>query len=396
MSQLNWREYPANIPGPERHGSPLYLVRIEYDGTEAIVYDWFIRRPSDEEIETRNLGVDYPDDYVGEWSENENVTHWIPASELLATVTPPNRSGAIFDVAEERARQVFGEDFDYKRDDAYVKGELVQAAIAYAQHAHDPKASVAVPYVWPWDPKWFKPTNPRRDLVKSAALLVAEIERLDRMPTDLLPANQAPDPLWWFSWYTSPGATLGRELSDKVFGYWCSGSDMADRLTMVALVSAANEDAATALIVNEFGAFDELRFCEPKNLQRDDDGNLCRAAMLQGAEPVKNHDELREKVRREHAEWSQATFGDVGPVGPLKHLSKEALEAAAEPRDLSEWADMQFLLWDAQRRAGISDGEITAAMEEKLKVNMARQWPEPKDGEPRLHIKAAPQQEVKP
>ncbi|ENU1560590.1 dATP/dGTP pyrophosphohydrolase domain-containing protein, partial [Escherichia coli] len=25
-------------------------------------------------------------------------------------------------------------------------------------------------------------------------------------------------------------------------------------------------------------------------------------------------------------------------MGPLKHLSKEALEAAAEPDDLSEWA----------------------------------------------------------
>ena len=105
--------------------------------------------------------------------------------------------------------------------------------------------------------------------------------------------------------------------------------------------------------------------------------------------------QLRNLIRQRHAEWSQATFGDVGPVGPLKHLSKEALEAAAEPNDLSEWADMQFLLWDAQRRSGISDGEITAAMEEKLKVNMARQWPEPKDGEPRLHIKAAAQQEVK-
>lgn len=111
--------------------------------------------------------------------------------------------------------------------------------------------------------------------------------------------------------------------------------------------------------------------------------NACRAAMLQGSQPVSK----REKVRREHAEWSDATFGNVGPVGPLKHLSKEALEAAAEPGDLSEWADMQFLLWDAQKRAGISDDEITAAMEEKLKVNMARQWPEPKDGEPRLHIK---------
>ncbi len=129
------------------------------------------------------------------------------------------------------------------------------------------------------------------------------------------------------------------------------------------------------------------------------------AAMLQGAEPVTTAYKLQEEtgsslqlrylIRQHHAEWSQATFGDVGPIGPLKHLSKEALEAAAEPDDLSEWADMQFLLWDAQRRAGISDGEITAAMEEKLKVNMARQWPEPKDGEPRLHIKAAPQQEVK-
>ncbi|EEA8075876.1 DUF550 domain-containing protein [Salmonella enterica subsp. enterica] len=115
--------------------------------------------------------------------------------------------------------------------------------------------------------------------------------------------------------------------------------------------------------------------------------NAYRAAMLQGSQPVSK----REQVRREHAEWSDKTFGDVGPVGPLKHLSKEALEAAAEPDDLSEWADMQFLLWDAQRRAGISDGEITAAMEEKLKVNMARQWPEPKDGEPRQHLKPAPQ-----
>lgn len=95
----------------------------------------------------------------------------------------------------------------------------------------------------------------------------------------------------------------------------------------------------------------------------------------------------RERIRREHAEWSDKTFGDVGPVGPLKHLSKEALEAAAEPDDLSEWADMQFLLWDAQRRAGITDKQITLAMVDKLAVNKKREWPVPKDGEPRLHIK---------
>lgn len=104
------------------------------------------------------------------------------------------------------------------------------------------------------------------------------------------------------------------------------------------------------------------------------------------AQTAPEHD----RVRREHAEWSQATFGNVGPIGPLKHLSKEALEAAAAPGDLSEWADMQFLLWDAQRRAGITDEKITQAMIDKLAVNKARTWPEPKDGEPRLHVKEQP------
>ncbi|ENV3661105.1 DUF550 domain-containing protein [Salmonella enterica] len=98
----------------------------------------------------------------------------------------------------------------------------------------------------------------------------------------------------------------------------------------------------------------------------------------------------REQVRHEHAEWSDDTFGDVGPIGPLKHLSKEALEAAADPSDLLEWADMQLLLWDAQRRAGITDKQITQAVKEKLAVNKKREWPEPKDGEPRLHIKEQP------
>mgnify|MGYP000888567637 CR=1 FL=1 len=157
--------------------------------------------------------------------------------------------------------------------------------------------------------------------------------------------------------------------------------------------------------------------------------DACRAAMLQGAEQtnyraiveriaeivhgkvtdidlltvtvksmkdiMQGKASLRDDIRRQHAEWSQSTFGKVGPVGPLKHLSKEALEAAAEPGDLSEWADMQFLLWDAQRNAGITDEQITQALIDKLKVNKDRQWPEPKDGEPRLHIKAASQQKEK-
>ena len=96
------------------------------------------------------------------------------------------------------------------------------------------------------------------------------------------------------------------------------------------------------------------------------------------------------EVRKQHAEWSDKTFGcpdKIGPIGPLKHLSKEVMEAAENPGDLSEWADMWFLLWDAQRRSGITDDQIIGAMVEKLKVNKERSWPEPKDGEPRQHLK---------
>lgn len=131
-------------------------------------------------------------------------------------------------------------------------------------------------------------------------------------------------------------------------------------------------------------AQEQIEFCRHTKITGEGRAhvNQC-AALFEIALAVMD----REHVRNEHAEWSQATFGNVGPVGPLKHLSKEALEAAAEPDDHSEWADMQFLLWDAQRRAGITDEQITQAMIDKLAVNKQRSWPEPKDGEPRLHIK---------
>ena len=34
--------------------------------------------------------------------------------------------------------------------------------------------------LWPWAASWWKPKNRRRDLVRAAALIVAEIERIDR------------------------------------------------------------------------------------------------------------------------------------------------------------------------------------------------------------------------
>lgn len=156
---------------------------------------------------------------------------------------------------------------------------------------------------------------------------------------------------------------------------------LADLQLAELALAAINSDPVAYAWVSRSGK-KHLTRCEPEQW-RD---AVIVTPLYSHAQPAPELDQ----VRSEHAEWSQATFGNVGPVGPLKHLSIEALEAAEQPGDLSEWADMQFLLWDAQRRAGVTDEQITQAMIDKLAVNKQRKWPEPKDGEPRLHIKEQP------
>lgn len=92
-------------------------------------------------------------------------------------------------------------------------------------------------------------------------------------------------------------------------------------------------------------------------------------------------------ILAQHAEWSDRQFGNVGPVGPLKHLAKEAIEAAEAPDDISEFADILMLVWDATRRAGFSDEQLAEAVAEKLERNKRRAWGEVKDGEPCHHVK---------
>lgn len=99
-------------------------------------------------------------------------------------------------------------------------------------------------------------------------------------------------------------------------------------------------------------------------------------------------EEQIEDVRRDHRYWSDETFGrDAGPVGPLKHLASEAEEAAENPLDIMEYADCYFLLWDALHRSGFTRQDLYHALKAKLAINRLRKWPEPKDGEPREHVK---------
>lgn len=110
-------------------------------------------------------------------------------------------SQAALDVLAERRRQIEIEGWTPDHDDTrHASGGLVQAAICYAA-ATLPAAGypimpaneyrMMISRLWPWDWSYWKPKDIRRDLVRSAALVIAEIERLDRATQSENPAPQA-------------------------------------------------------------------------------------------------------------------------------------------------------------------------------------------------------------
>lgn len=103
--------------------------------------------------------------------------------EERAKLLPTN---AALDVLNERQRQKSVEGWSEARDDSQDRGELSRAAACYAleatkdNHIMTADACGEKPVAWPWDSDWWKPANKRRSLVKAGALILAEIERLDR------------------------------------------------------------------------------------------------------------------------------------------------------------------------------------------------------------------------
>lgn len=94
-------------------------------------------------------------------------------------------------IQEERTRQVEVEGFSANSDDRYTNRELAKAAGAYLlidiarQEPDYNEQDYSVPdsEFWPWGASWWKPSpdNPIKELVKAGALIVAEIERLQRL-----------------------------------------------------------------------------------------------------------------------------------------------------------------------------------------------------------------------
>lgn len=139
-------------------------------------------------------------DCLTEWCDT--CPNWLPRPSQNAKSdrqTPLSFTAAARDVLAERQRQISDEGWTPEHDDAHGAGELAMAAAAYAADAsisahltattaahHDAAmdrmkgAHLFIRDQWPWDREWWKPSGQRRNLVKAGALILAEIERIDR------------------------------------------------------------------------------------------------------------------------------------------------------------------------------------------------------------------------
>ncbi|HBC2886832.1 TPA: ead/Ea22-like family protein [Citrobacter freundii] len=119
--------------------------------------------------------------------EHENV-HYADAAEMeiaalrqrIAELGGVAFNPAILDVVAERQRQKTIEGWTPEHDDEHCNGELAMAAVCYINETGTVNRNGGKPWGWPWDASWWKPKTRRRNLVKAGALILAEIERLDR------------------------------------------------------------------------------------------------------------------------------------------------------------------------------------------------------------------------
>lgn len=169
---------------------------------------------------------------LGEYRDCESGFHngrVAAAAAILALSSPDHAdagkvegdgSAAARDVLAERRRQVSAEGWTPEHDDTHTGGEMAGAAACYALYgatynapSHYPPSKVyaavaearrnaekdmdttrdairmaigepKAPKNWPWNAEWWKPSDRRRNLVKAAALILAEIERLDRKASE--------------------------------------------------------------------------------------------------------------------------------------------------------------------------------------------------------------------
>jgi len=106
-------------------------------------------------------------------------------ADFVATGYAQHAPASLQSVLGERIRQLQVECHLPEMDDEHTDGALAVAASCYVAEAalqatDTRKRLLMVPEAWPWTAASWRPSSQRRNLIKAGALILAEIDRLDR------------------------------------------------------------------------------------------------------------------------------------------------------------------------------------------------------------------------
>jgi hypothetical protein len=131
--------------------------------------------------------LEFADQIPGEWDADKQIQH---LREQIALARGhlergiENQTTPIAAIIAERQRQISVEGWTPEHDDEHEGGQMAVASACYILHTVagiNGRCQITVPGMWPWAPEWWKPSTPMRNLEKAGALIVAEMERLERM-----------------------------------------------------------------------------------------------------------------------------------------------------------------------------------------------------------------------
>lgn len=138
-----------------------------------------------------------------------------------------DQSFAVLSVLAERERQVQHKGYTRERDATYTNGQLTEAAMCYAHaSSNTPRGKPAS--AWPFAPEMWKPSERRRNLVKAAALFLAELDRLDNAPIQSVAVER--DAAGWWS-HPDFLAYYDEEITSAEFDAWCRRKQVTTMLT---------------------------------------------------------------------------------------------------------------------------------------------------------------------
>lgn len=187
---------PSDGQGPVESGGVGELLPCPFCGGEAVTSTYVTESLfSHDQVEYLSVGCSGDCDIVMSGEQQDEVrAAWNRRDPPKDNPVADGQSTAVVaEIAAERRRQVKVEGWAPEHDDKHDAGDLLTAAVCYAQRRMDESRfgiwTPTAPAAWPWDVCWWKPKDRRRDLIRAAALIVAEIERLDRLAAPSLDAT---------------------------------------------------------------------------------------------------------------------------------------------------------------------------------------------------------------